>query len=79
MLALSRSQSNKCDARRERERKRYPLTSRLVKTAEPHEYFKDSSHHPLMVSTHQRGRAKQDLFTNEWQGTTSNMEILKLA
>jgi len=79
MLALSRSQSNKCNAGRERERKGHPSTSRLVKTAKPHEYFKDSSYHPPTASTHQRGRAKQDSFTNEWQETTSNMEILKLA
>ena len=38
-LAPCRSRSKKCDARRERERKGHPSTSRLVETAEPHEYF----------------------------------------
>jgi len=38
-LALSRSWSKKCDAGRERERTGHSLTSRLVETAEPHEYF----------------------------------------
>jgi len=37
-----------------RERKGHPSTSRLVETAEPHEYFQNSNHHRSTASTHDR-------------------------